>query len=57
MSTEFWNLNQLQTIHLIDDDDNKFEIEAPLDISIEEFKKILLNFKNKPFFLEFNIDN
>jgi hypothetical protein len=28
-----------------------------LDISIEEFKRILLNDNNQPFFLEFNLDN
>ena len=26
-------------------------------ISIEEFKRILLNVNNQPFFLEFNLDN
>jgi hypothetical protein len=47
----------LKKIDVIDDLENKFEVEAPLDISIEEFKKILLNMNNKPFFFEFYLEN
>ena len=54
---KFWKKNLLKKIEVIDDNDNKFLVEAPLNISIEEFKRILLNFKNQPFFLEFNLDN
>ena len=54
---KFWKKNLLKKIEVIDDSDNKFLVEAPLNISIEEFKRILLNFKNQPFFLEFNLDN
>lgn len=54
---KFWKKNLLKKIEVIDDNDNKFLVEAPQNISIEEFKRILLNFKNQPFFLEFNLDN
>jgi hypothetical protein len=47
----------LKKIDVIDDLENKFEVEAPLDISIEEFKRILLNINNKPFFFEFYLEN
>jgi hypothetical protein len=43
---KFWKKNLLKKIEAIDDNDNKFLVEAPLNISIEEFKRILLNFKN-----------
>jgi hypothetical protein len=47
----------LRKIAVVDDNYNRFEVEAPIDISIEEFKRILLNKNNRPFFLEFNLDN
>jgi len=47
----------LRKIAVVDDNYNRFEVEAPIDISIEEFKRILLNKYNRPFFLEFNLDN
>ena len=52
-----WNKKFLKKIDVIDDLDNKFEVEAPLDISIEEFKRILLNINNKPFIFEFEVTN
>ncbi len=48
---------RIKSITILDDNDKKFDVEAPLDISIEEFKRILLNDNNQPFFLEFNLDN
>ena len=53
----FWNKKFLKKIYVIDDYDNKFEVEAPINISIEEFKRILLNINNKPFFFEFFFEN
>ena len=47
----------MRKIAVVDDNYNRFEVEAPIDISIEEFKRILLNKNNRPFFLEFNLDN
>ena len=52
-----WNKKFLKKIDVIDDLENKFEVEAPLDISIEEFKRILLNINNKAFFFEFEVTN
>ena len=53
----FWNKKFLKKIYVIDDYDNNFEVEAPINISIEEFKRILLNINNKPFFFEFFFEN
>ncbi len=52
-----WKKSLLRKIKVIGDNKKEFEVEVPLDISIEEFKKILLNKENKPFFLEFDLDN
>ena len=39
------------------DDGSKFEIEAPLDLTVRELKSFLLNSFDKPFFFDFNMND
>lgn len=46
-----------QAIQVIPDEDQPFELNVPLDLPIYEFKRLILNKRNKPFFLDKNLPN
>ena len=39
------------------DDGKSFKIEVPLDVKVREFKSMILNARNQPFFFDFNIND